>query len=55
MTGRGEIYGIFVEGLKDTVSTPELWLCCATTRAAGRGLILNTTPRVSRFFCLALG
>lgn len=54
MTGRGEIYGIFVEGLKDTVSTPELWRCCATTRAAGRGLILNTTPRVSRFFCFTL-
>lgn len=34
---------------------PQLWRCCATTKAADRGLILSTMPRVSGLVCLALG
>lgn len=48
-----EIDGIFV-GVKGAACLPEPWRCCATTRAAGRGLILSTTPRVSTFLCLTL-
>lgn len=35
--------------MKDAACLPEPWRCCATTRAAGRGLIPSTTPRVSGF------
>lgn len=50
--GRGETDVISVEGVKVTADSPELWHCCATTRAAGRGLIPSTTPRVSESVCL---